>query len=276
MPIHRSIKSSLLALSIAAMVTPMGASANHSWGGYHWARSRNPFTLGLGDNVSSTWDTYLQVAASDWSVSDVLDTNVVAGRSTSRSCRASTGRIEVCNGSYGRTGWLGVASISTNGTHIVSANVRLNDTYFNTTQYNTPAWRQLVTCQEVGHTFGLDHQDENMTNPNLGTCMDYTNSPSSNQHPNAHDYEELDIIYGHLDAAAARASSSESAPPAMDQLELAGPGQWGRITARYANGKPKTYELDFGHGHRVVTHVFWAPDAQVNSRGESLEQDQTQ
>jgi hypothetical protein len=275
MPVHRSFKSSLLALSVAATLLPMGASANHSWGNYHWARSRNPFTLGLGDNVASNWDSYLQVASSDWSVSDVLDTNVVAGRATSRQCRASTGRIEVCNGSYGRTGWLGVASISTSGDHIVSANVRLNDTYFSTAQYNTPAWRQLVTCQEVGHTFGLDHQDENMTNPNLGTCMDYTNSPSSNQHPNAHDYEELDIIYSHLDAAA-RASLAEAAPPAMRQLELTGPGQWGRITSRYANGKPKTYELDFGRGFHIVTHVFWAPDAAITSEGVSLEQDSTQ
>jgi hypothetical protein len=39
-------------------------------------------------------------------------------------------------------------------------------------------------CQEVGHTFGLDHQDENFNNTNLGTCMDYTNDPSTNQHPN--------------------------------------------------------------------------------------------
>src|SRR5438094_52420 len=35
------------------------ANANHSWGGYHWARTANPFTLTLGDNLSSTWDPYL-------------------------------------------------------------------------------------------------------------------------------------------------------------------------------------------------------------------------
>ena len=69
--------------------------------------------------------------------------------------------------------------------------MKLNDTYFNTSTYNTEAWRNLVSCQEVGHTFGLDHQDENFNNPNLGTCMDYTNDPSSNQHPNQHDYDHL-------------------------------------------------------------------------------------
>lgn len=39
--------------------------------------------------------------------------------------------------------------------------------------------RCLVTCQEVGHTFGLDHRDENFDNGNLGTCMDYTNDPGT-------------------------------------------------------------------------------------------------
>jgi len=28
------------------------ASATHSWGGYHWARTANPFTIKLGNNVS--------------------------------------------------------------------------------------------------------------------------------------------------------------------------------------------------------------------------------
>jgi hypothetical protein len=27
-------------------------------GNYHWARTSNPFTLKLGDNVSSAWDSY--------------------------------------------------------------------------------------------------------------------------------------------------------------------------------------------------------------------------
>lgn len=54
-------------------------------------------------------------------------------------------------------------------------------------------------CQEVGHTFGLNHQDETFSNPNLGSCMDYTNDPSTNQHPNQHDYNQLVTIYGHTD-----------------------------------------------------------------------------
>jgi hypothetical protein len=40
----------------------------------------------------------------------------------------------------------------------------VNDTYFNTPKYDTSAWRNLVMCQEVGHTLGLDHQDEDFDN----------------------------------------------------------------------------------------------------------------
>jgi hypothetical protein len=37
-----------------------------SWGNYHWARTANPFTLKLDNNVTSTWTTYLNQASSDW------------------------------------------------------------------------------------------------------------------------------------------------------------------------------------------------------------------
>ena len=42
-----------VAVTILALVAfPSAASANHSWGGYHWARTSNPFAIKLGDNVS--------------------------------------------------------------------------------------------------------------------------------------------------------------------------------------------------------------------------------
>lgn len=259
-----SLARSLKRLSICAVfagstvaVAP-SALAEHAWASYHWARTSNPFTLKLGDNVTSAWDIYLETTSQDWSVSTVLDTTIVAGGTRPRSCRGTTGRVEVCNSKYGSTGWLGVASISVSGNHITSATVKVNDTYFTTPQYNTPAWRNLVMCQEVGHAFGLAHQDEVFDNQNLGSCMDYTNDPASNQHPNAHDYEQLQVIYSHLDSS----STVQSAPPpAMSLLELEGPGQWGRVVASYADGRPKFYELDFGGGHKIITHVFWVPES---------------
>ena len=183
---HRRLLMALL-VSLAFAAFPASTFADHSWGSYHWARASNPFSLKLGDNVSGAWDSYLSTASGKWNFSNSLDTMVVAGGTKPRTCKPTSGRVEVCSERYGNNGWLGLAQIWISSSHITRGAVKLNDTYFNTTKYNTAAWRNLVMCQEVGHTFGLDHQDETFDNPNLGTCMDYTNDPSTNQHPNTHD-----------------------------------------------------------------------------------------
>src|SRR5262245_38368850 len=77
-------------------VCTLDAYADHSWGGYHWARTANPFTLTLGDNVSSVWDAYLWEASSAWNASAVLYTEVDTGHTTPRRCRPTSGRVEVC------------------------------------------------------------------------------------------------------------------------------------------------------------------------------------
>lgn len=243
----------LMVALLSVFALPGITTATHSWGGYHWARTSNPFTLKLGDNVSGPWDSALGTTSSDWSGSTVLDTTIVAGGAKSR-CRPTAGRVEVCNGPYGNTGWLGVAQIWITGSvHITQGSVKVNDTYFNTATYNTTPWRNLVMCQEVGHTLGLDHQDTNFSNANLGTCMDYTNDPSTNQHPNQHDYDELVTIYTHLDSTT---TVLQTAPG--KNADAAEPGQWGQLVASANGGRTSVYVLDAGDGHQVVTFVIWA------------------
>jgi hypothetical protein len=240
--------------ALAILANPGIAQANHSWGGYHWARTSNPFTLKLIDNVGSAWDSTLRTTSTDWTASTVLNTTIVAGSGNARTCKAVAGQVKVCNAAYGNNGWLGIASISvTGGTHITQGTVKLNDTYFNTAQYNTAAWRNLVSCQEVGHTFGLDHQDENFTNPNLGTCMDYTNNPATNQHPNQHDYDELVTIYSHLDST----TTVGQAAPARAQVGNDA-SSWGTRREGSRAAGHATYVRDLGHGTKVVTFVTWA------------------
>lgn len=245
----------VIAVAALALLTfPSTASANHSWGNYHWGRTANPFTLKLGDNMSSNWDSYLRTASTDWSKSSVLDTTVVAGQASSKNCRPTAGRVEVCNATYGNNGWLGLAQIWVSGSHITQGVTKMNDTYFNMAQYNTSAWRQMVVCQEVGHTFGLDHQDENFDNPNLGTCMDYTNNPGTNQHPNQHDYDQLAAIYAHLDSVnTVDQSFAVPAPTVGDS-----PSTWGELVSGSASQGNGLYVRDFGHGQLVVTLVHWA------------------
>lgn len=255
----------LLIVSAVAFV----AYANHSWGSYHWARTMNPFILKLGDNVAFTWDAYLASASTDWNnplaSTTVLSTTVVSGQGGNR-CRPTLGRVEVCNRKYGNNGWLGVASIWVSGNHITQGTVKLNDTYFNTSTYNTPAWRQFVMCQEIGHTFGLDHQDENFNNVNLGTCMDYTNDPDgtlhhqlSNEHPNMHDYDQLETIYAHLDTITTALSKKTSFHAASD-IDTSNPSQWGKAIRKSANGRTVLHERDLGKGQKLFTFVIWADE----------------
>jgi len=239
---------------VGVLALPGTVSASHSWGGYHWARTSNPFTLKLGDNVVATWEAYLGTTATDWSLSSVLDALVVPGQAKGN-CRGTKGRVEVCNKTYGANGWLGVAQIWVSGVHITQGTVKVNDTYFGTPTYNTPAWRNLVMCQEVGHTLGLDHQDEDFNNPPLGSCMDYTSDPTPNQHPNQHDYEQLEIIYAHLDAVTTlKQISLQAAMRGWEDL-ADNPRDWGQLVK--SNGKIAIYERDLGGGQRLVTFVIW-------------------
>src|SRR5215204_6261522 len=188
------ITGALAATFAAVFLFSDPLSATHSWGGYHWARTETPFHLQVGDNVSAAWDSILNTTVADWTASSVLNMVKVAGRANPKNCRPTAGRVEVCNSTYGNTQWLGVAQVWISGGHITQGTTKLNDTYFNTAKYNTLAWRNLVSCQEVGHDIGLDHQDETFDNANLDTCMDYTNNPATNQHPNSHDYDMLESI----------------------------------------------------------------------------------
>jgi hypothetical protein len=190
-------------VSIAATALVGSASANHSWGRYHWARTSNPFTIDLGNNTTSAWSSLLTTASSDWSASTVLNTRIVSSSKNRATCDATSGRVEVCNYDYGDTGWLGVAQIwiYRGGSHIAQGTVKVNDYYFSgggsSYAYNNSAEKQHVICQEIGHTFGLDHQSE--TGASLNTCMDYYHNTSASDtqstHPNQGDYDELRCIY---------------------------------------------------------------------------------
>ena len=260
------LRSALFFISffILAIIFNTSVRASHVWGDFHWARTSNPFTLKLGDNVSGAWDSYLQTTSNDWSASSVLDTIIVTGNTTSRRCRATNGRVEICNYRYGNNGWLGIAQIWASGTHITQGIVKMNDTYFDKTTYNTPAWRNLVMCQEVGHTLGLNHQDENFSNVNLGTCMDYTSSPESNQHPNTHDYEELELIYAHLDGFTTIQSGTQKLPlgssvaQAAQEHDFENRSEWGKEIKN--NGKVALFERNIGLGQKVFTFVIWATE----------------
>src|SRR4029453_1923478 len=125
--------------------------------------------------------------------------------------------------------------------------------------YNSNAWRQLVTCQEVGHTFGLDHQDENFTNANLGTCMDYTNDPSTNQHPNQHDYDQLEAIYAHLDGGGGGGGGGGCGHCPPENPPCAGTIGNARSLSQANRASGSVYVDRLPGDVTRMPHVFWTP-----------------
>ena len=274
---NRKIARAMLATAAVSLAVGT-AYANHSWGSYHWARTSNPVALQIERQITPKWQSALGTAVSDWDQSRVL---TLAGTGanlgvSSRKCTSIPGKILVCNDHYGQRGWLGIASIWADGqSHITKATTKLNDSYFDSATYNTGPWMALVTCQEIGHDFGLDHQDENFSNANLGTCMDYTNDPSTNQHPNAHDYDQLATIYGHGDSYATasataatnfgirsfgKSGNSGRSAAGSDNDPGDSEAEWGVSIHRDSRGRPDVFVKNLGGGNRKITHVFWAPE----------------
>ena len=265
----------LITLALALSAAP--ASANHSWNGYHWAQAStasgsrvhldvgtnltntgvtnwpaifNGTVSGIAHNVLYSWDRLddrsliapsRQFPNATNNV-DTLDLTAVPGANltSQKRCKAVSGRVEVCNARYGRNGWLGLAQIWLSGGHIVKGTTKVNDSYLDSSSY-TNIGRQSVLCQEIGHDWGLDHQDE--SGADFDTCMDYSDA-FDNPFPNGHDSWQLDQIYhSHDDASSGAAATATN----------------GRSGTTRRVGRDE-YVTDLGNGARLVTHVTWVDD----------------
>ena len=92
--------------------------------------------------------------------------------------------------------------------------------------------------------------------------MDYTNDPdgtlfgqSSNVSPNAHDYEELGIIYSHLDTTTTVGAFASSRN--HSDIDSSDPGEWGKEIHKSKDGNASLFEHDFGDGHKLFTFILW-------------------
>jgi hypothetical protein len=93
--------------------------------------------------------------------------------------------------------------------------------------------------------------------------MDYTNNPGTNQHPNAHDYDELGIIYQHLDSTTT-VGQTVNGSAAFDADDDDQPQNWGTLVRQSRDGRTSVFELDLGNGHKIVRHVIWALELNGN------------
>ncbi len=249
-----------LPLLTLALATPSFAS--HSWGGYHWARTSTPFTLQLLNNMSSAeWSGFLSLVSADWSKSSVLHTNIMSGTGGGN-CRAKAGTVQICNRKYGFNGWLGLAQIWISGNHITQATVKVNDSYFYTTSYNNANAKRHVLCQEVGHTFGLNHQSFSGSD----SCMDDVNGLFDQAYvsPNAHDYEQLVTIYNsHTDSSATVAQLLTGAASYEEGTDV--PANFGRPVG--TGRVPEVlFVRELPDGRKIFTHVVPAPVGNPDER----------
>lgn len=208
----------------------------------------------------------MAVWATDW-VNKIWAINLATIAPASTDCRMVAGTTQVCNGHYGRNGWLALTTLDiADGNHITQASMRLNDSYFDTTFYNNPNEKLHVMCQGVAHTFGLDHQSTDGSS--LNTCMDLFSNTGANAtslqstRPNLHDFEQLNSIYSHLDSTntpLATPTTLAAEPDDDDRKE-----DWGRLKNQSANGLSSTYERYNRDGSKTITHVYWTIEAAAN------------
>src|SRR5215213_5001924 len=135
-------RKSILVAGMLLVTGLVGSAAQaHQWGCWSQA-DRN---VRIRNTTSSA-----SAAVSDWNNLTILNLSAVS----------SGEETYVFNANSGNTGWGGLARITNySGCTILRATAQLN-TYYS---WTTNAARG-VHCQEVGHTFGLDHSND-------GGCM---------------------------------------------------------------------------------------------------------
>lgn len=125
-----------------------------------------------GKTDSNAWDPYTDVAL------------------TQVGSAGSTDHLNTYNGNYGFNGWLGIAEILTySGCTVKQGRARMNQSYLDNAAYGyTTTHKKHVMCQEIGHLFGLGHNQNSST-----TCMNDT--ILSAPQPNNHDRNLVNSIY---------------------------------------------------------------------------------
>lgn len=183
----------LLALAALLAVPPL-AAATHVWTvngrAVHWPSTTNPAQIELGDNLDDpVWNNLRNVPGLVWSVTPKSGGGVTASpyvRLPVRGGSLASNEVEMYDGFYGQTGWVGqttLTRIDSNG-HILDARVELNQSYS-----LTQSQKQATINHEVGHAIGLSHQAGTVMCPVLCGI----------QNPVKHDYEIVNFVNAHRD-----------------------------------------------------------------------------
>ena len=127
--------------------------------------------------------------------------------------------IVICSADYGPTGWVGIEQTVSDGGDMVKSMVKINNYYLAKVP---PDYKQYTLCHELGHSLGLEHDDENFYNKGTQSCMDYTAYVKDSQAPNKINYDELTAMYGKLPVAAIPQQATSLAKPSAIILRPSG------------------------------------------------------
>jgi len=178
-----------------------GGYGNQTMIGWKIGKNAGMLSLTVINALTEDWDEYFEVAVNDWNSGnpDVLDLKTT-NEEADPQCVPKEGVMKVCNDDYGDTNWKGLNEMLTQEGYIIASVAKMNERYLDetvvTNQDKLFHERKYTMCHEIGHGFGLPHQDEDFNNADLGTCMDYTHRPQNNLNPNQEDFDALNKLYG--------------------------------------------------------------------------------
>ncbi|MGH2544687.1 MAG: hypothetical protein ACRDIB_17995, partial [Ardenticatenaceae bacterium] len=194
METRKLIRVVSLCLLVAFLLVSAGqfsVASAHDWQcgayGWHWNRTGSSVTIGMYN--TAYYYSQANSARNDWSGNTIL---YVPNRTYHTD-------MSVFDGSYGNTGWGGLAEIiNYSGCHITHGHARLNYYYSYTSNE-----KRGIFCQEIGHLFGLDHSDHG--------CMGmgyYNNAYTTVQH----NWDDIYNKYRYGHGRAADQGGGEQAP----------------------------------------------------------------
>ena len=148
----RHLTFAALGVASFAVTTATLVHAKNQWSCWHWSKN----TIAVQTLASGYWGMIISSEFNDWEGGTCLTFS-------------NGSEIQGDANFYGNTGWLGIARIlqyDAGACEILKADALMNRSFLDGGSYDELDDRH-VTCQEIGHTVGLDHRK----GPKNQTCM---------------------------------------------------------------------------------------------------------
>lgn len=167
-----------------------------------WKNNGRGLYLNVINALETKWYQYFYNQLDLWqngypkclSLTSEFSTSGAGNQGHEVNCTPVTGKLKVCNGNYGDTRWKGINEVLIDANNrIVASAARMNEYYLSS---NNDDDMSYTMCHEMGHGWGCPHTDETFGNPDLGDCMDYTNTPKDNRQPALRNFAFLYQLYG--------------------------------------------------------------------------------